>query len=39
VIPPVIPPRADENIECPSCGERNTLDSQFCTSCGTRLST
>ena len=37
VLPPVIPPAADDRHTCSNCGTENTADSRFCTSCGTRL--
>jgi RNA polymerase subunit RPABC4/transcription elongation factor Spt4 len=36
-VPPVPPPKADDELTCSNCGSSNSADSQFCTNCGTKL--
>jgi hypothetical protein len=37
IVPPIPPPRADVEATCSNCGEPNSADSRFCSTCGTRL--
>lgn len=37
IVPPIPPPRADVEATCSNCGEANSADSRFCSTCGTRL--
>jgi RNA polymerase subunit RPABC4/transcription elongation factor Spt4 len=37
IVPPVPPPKADDELTCSNCGTANSTDSQFCTNCGTKL--